>query len=135
MMPSVHTLLCHMLRSIADLSLDDFYLGPKYFKDHIPSTTPFPRYFSYEYQLEIARKAMKGLLARIRYLNHVLSEGETQLEVEDIEIWQEELSNEKVAARMARKTARKEKQDEDSLDEDSDAFDTILRGWSKNQVT
>ncbi|KAG6906863.1 hypothetical protein DXG01_011651 [Tephrocybe rancida] len=118
MTPSVRTLLRHMLRSVADLSLDDFYLRPEYFKDHIPSTTPFPRYFSYEYQLEIAQKAMKGLLAWIRFLNHVLSKGETQLEVEDIEIWQEELSKEKIAARMACKTARKEKQDEDSLDED-----------------
>ncbi|KAG6911436.1 hypothetical protein DXG01_014510 [Tephrocybe rancida] len=118
MTPPVSTLLCHTLRSIADLSLDDFYLGPEYFKDNIPSTTPFPRYFSYEYQLEIARKAMKGLLAQIRYLNHVLSEGEMQLEAEDIEIWQEELSKEKIAARMARKTARKEKQVEDSSDED-----------------
>ncbi|KAG6905325.1 hypothetical protein DXG01_003429 [Tephrocybe rancida] len=100
MTPPVHTLLHHTLCSIADLSLDNFYLGPKYFKDNIPLTTPFPRYFSYEYQLEIARKAMKGLLAWIRYLNHILSKGETQLEAEDIEIWQEELSKEKIAARI-----------------------------------
>ncbi|KAG6913317.1 hypothetical protein DXG01_007778 [Tephrocybe rancida] len=118
MTPPVHTLLHHTLRSIADLSLDDFYLGPKYFKDNIPLTTPFPRYFSYEYQLEITRKAIKGLLAQIRYLNHVLSEGEMQLEAEDIEIWQEELSKEKIAARMACKTAHKEKQVKDSSDED-----------------
>ncbi|KAG6905025.1 hypothetical protein DXG01_005549 [Tephrocybe rancida] len=114
----VHTLLCHTLCSIADLSLDNFYLSPEYFKDNIPSTTPFPRYFSYEYQLEIAQKAMKGLLAWIRYLNHILSEGETQLKMKDIEIWQEELLEEKIAARMACKASCKEKQVEDSSDED-----------------